>query len=368
MNKTIAAWLENIFGKFAILFMYMSILAALLYLPRVYDLFLKQEKVLNVYVFREIIADEIFAEFEEKTGIHPVVTYYATNEELLAKFKISRGKGYDLILPSDYMVECLREEGLLHKIDKSKIPNAALLDERFMHKYFDPQNDYSLPFCWTPYGIGYDKNEVADDQASDWRLIFERGPAGQERQRISMLNDARESIFLASVYLYQDTSFFTPDRIAAIQNLLTEQKKFIECYTESGAKYLLLSDIVSAAVVPLTRMKEIVDEGKHFGFVLPRQGGLVSIENVAIPVCAKRVDLAHQFIDFLLSKEMGVASFDLYGSLPANKAAYDELKVTYKEDASLFFPDDEMIKTLHLINNQIPAPVIEKLWLSVKAA
>jgi len=366
-KKLVGAFLT----KITIFLAYTLLLASFLYAPRAYEFFSTPERSLNLYTFRSTICSEVIREFEQKTGIVVRVSYYDTNEELLAKFKVNRGKGYDLIFPSDYMVELLREDDLLQPIDHKKIANVSQLDSRLLRRYFDPENHYSLPIAWSVYGIGFDRNVIDLDAKYGWRSIFE---PGDKKQKISMINDAREALFLGAIYLFGKVDDLVDSQINQVQELLVKQKEFIEAYTESGAKFLLSSKIVPVAVMPASRAKELIDEhvrDEHdldrYGFILPAQGSLLDIINVAIPAVSKKSALAHKLINFLLSKHVGARTFKILSSNPANRESYKMIDKKYRDDRS-FFPDDKAFKKLHSIHNRIPMTRIEKLWFSVKSA
>ena len=157
-------------------------------------------KTINVFAWGDIFDPLYIARFEQETGIGVKISYYTTNEELLAKLKETRGYGYDLIVPSDYSIAILRNAGLLKKLDKQRLPfnriNPALLG----HAY-DNNNDYSLPFEWEIFGLGIDTTyfdkafNVHNNQ--NWGLIFE-----PHNYAIAMVNDPIEAIALSSFYLY----------------------------------------------------------------------------------------------------------------------------------------------------------------------
>ena len=354
--------LSTILTRTSIFLGYTLLLASFLYAPRAYEFFSTPERSLNLYTFRSIICPEVIREFEEKTGIAVRISYYDTNEELLAKFKVSRGKGYDLVFPSDYMIELLREDNLLQPIDHKKIENVSQLDSRLLQRYFDPGNIYSLPVAWSVYGIGFDRSVVDLDAKYGWQPIFE---PRAKKQKISMINDAREALFLGAIYLFGKVDDLTDAQIDRVQELLVKQKQFIEAYTESGAKFLLSSKIVSLAVMPASRAKELMFD--RYRFVLPGQGSLIDIINVAIPAVSKKSDRAHKLINFLLSKHVGKKTFEILSSNPSNRESYKIIDKKYRDDRN-FFPDDKAFKKLHLIHNRIPMTRIEKLWFSVKSA
>lgn len=135
---------HNILNKFLIILFFLCVMLLGLYLPLVFHSS-ADDKSITVYMFTEYVSPDSIKDFEKSTGIKVYVQYFDSNEELYAKFKINRGDGYDLVTPSDYMVEMLRKDGLLQKIDLNKIPNFAQLDNRLLNLNFDPQNQFSIP-------------------------------------------------------------------------------------------------------------------------------------------------------------------------------------------------------------------------------
>lgn len=360
-------------SKSIIVLFFLSVFAIFLYFPRIYNFFVQEKGELVIYITRETIDLKIFEEFEEKTGIRVRPAYFDTNEEMFAKFKINRGKGYDIVVPSDYMVESLVSEGLLQPIDRSKITNFSKLDRRLLNKFFDPENRYTLPLNWIPYGIGFDKNVFVLDNDMSWDIAFKKDSEEAKKiaekigdYKISMLNDSREAVFLASIYLFGSVENITQEKLEQIKDTLIEQKKMVEAYTETGAKYLLVSGVAPFVVLPSARMKEL-DDPENYGFIIPREGSLVDIMNLGIPVSSKKSNEAHLLIDFLLSKKVGAYNFEMQDCNPSNVESYELIDKSYSKNKA-FFPDDKVFDQLHPINNNISPQLLEKVWFLVKSA
>lgn len=355
------------FIKTLILFFFTAIIVFFLYAPRLYEYFFECNNVLNIYISRETVPEDTFLEFEKRTGIRVRVAYFDTNEELLAKLKINRGVGYDLIVPSDYMIELLIREGLLQPIDRSKITNFRYLDGRLLDKFFDPGNKYTVPLSWIPYGIVYNRNIINLDRKSvGWDIIFKpEALAKWGDYKTTMVNDAREAVFLGALYLFQDVDNLTPERLAQVEKVLIAQRPIVESYTETGAKYLLFSNIIPLAVLPAARLKEMGDL-KNFGFVIPKEGSIIDILNIGISVSSKKVDEAHQLMDFLISKAVSAYNFEVLDCNPSNTQAFSLIDKAYFQNKA-FFPDNETFSRLHILHNEIPPALLEKIWFSVKS-
>ena len=184
---------------------------------------LKTEKqVLNIFSWPEILNPEIVKKFEHETGIQVVRHYYTSNEELLVKLKATQGKGYDLIIPSDYAVIKLIEEELLQPIDHSRLTFMENLNPKLIHQDFDPQNTYSIPFIWEVLGFGIDTEQYQEIPFSPtWKEIF--SPA-HPNTKISMLNDPIEAIDVTAHYLFDQKELLSCQEVALIRAKLQEQK------------------------------------------------------------------------------------------------------------------------------------------------
>lgn len=362
MNESNFFVYQTIITRIGIIILYLVVLSFFLYTPCIYNYFFENKNTLQVYAFLDVIAPEMFEEFEKKTGTKVVVNYFETNEELFAKFKINRGTGYDLILASDYMIDIMRKDGMLAKLNHAEIHNGQELDERLLNRDYDPENKYSYPVCWIPYGIGYNKNEhdLSQEHAS-WDFIF------KPSTMISMLDDARESVSLASIYRFGKVGKLNDNQFEEVKQILIRQKPFVEAYVESGAQYLLLSDIVSIAVFPAARMNNLMKEDDRFEFVVPTAGSLLTIENLAIPAASEKQELAHELLNFLLSRFVGAFNFESFGFNPSNKLAYKDIDQSFYNNKS-FFPDDKVFSRLYTIGTAIPDKKLEELWFSVKTA
>lgn len=360
------------FIRLVIVLFYLFLISSLLYAPQVYEYFFDRSNSVTLYTFRQVFDEDIFEEFEKQTGIHVQVTYFDTNEEMLARFRISRGVGYDVVVPSDYMVELLIREGLLKNVDKTKLTNYKQLDRRLMGLFYDPVNQYSVPVCWIPYGIGFNRKDFNLDNNVSWDIVFKKealeAAALKKNQgyRVSAINHPTDMVFLSAIYLFGSVRSITDAKMEKIKELLINQKPNVEAYVEAGAKYLLLAGIVPVAVLPSARMKEMGDI-KNFGFVIPKEGSLVDILNLGILKTSKNVDAAHKLIDFLISKENGAHNFEKIACNPANKESYGLIRPEYSKDKA-YFPDDEMFKRLKILNNELPPSLLEKVWFLVKSA
>jgi len=359
---------EVSFFRKIIIFIFFSLLVlCILYVPRVFEYFKGADKTINILSFIEMISPESVKIFEKQTGVPVKVTYFESGDELLAKMKINKGKGYDFLVVSDYVVELLRKANFLKEIDVKKISNFKNLNKDFLRRYFDPENKFSVPYVWTAYGFAYYKEFFGGEiENPSLDLIFKI----QDKYKISMPSNAREAVFLAAKYLFGKTQDLNDVQLLEVQKLLTKQKEIVECYTSEKQDYLLYAEVVPLAVSESSFVRKMhidSDEAKEkFGFVIPREGSMFSIENlVVLKSSTKKDEQIYTFIDFLLSAKISALNANLYGINPVNKLSYPMLDSEFVSDDS-YFPSKELMGKMGTLRNDIPLSKIDGLWLAVK--
>ncbi len=362
--------------KLVIALFYLSLLATFLYLPRIFNYFNdEQEVTLNIYSFVELISPDALSKFHDETGINASITYFDSNEELYTKLRITGGEGYDLLVVSDYMVELLHNEGLLHQIEHSKLVNFKNLDSRLKGRFFDPKNQYSLPYVWMTYGFLFDKNLLESNQKPLSLSFIFNSPEQQwsikntlsKNRKLCMTNDAREAVCLAAIYLFGRVTNLTKDEYLQIKQLLIKQKKWVENYTNEGLQYLLIGNIVPAAYGPSMFIRNALAFFDQFDFIIPEEGSILSIENLVIPRASKKQDLVYKLINFLTIPDIALISSNAYGYNPTNIKAYEKIdsKIYLNKN---YFPEGKQFDRLHLIHNNLSLEQIEDIWLAVKSA
>ena len=204
--------------RFAIFIFWIFSIAALLWLPRITSLLWQEGRVINLFTWAATIDPQVVAEFEKKTGIKVNITYFESNEELFVKLYTTKAQGYDLIMPSDYLMEKLVRDKLVKPIDKTKLDFWDRLNPRLLDHYFDPGNKYSIPYFWSIYGLGIDKEFFKESKPpSSWSLLFSYSivPA-----KVAMLNVAREAMLITAQYLFGSIEDLTQEKIKQIKKEL----------------------------------------------------------------------------------------------------------------------------------------------------
>lgn len=316
--------------------------------------------VLNVYNWDDYIDEETIPEFEKKFGVTVNYDVYDSNESLLAKLQAG-ATGFDVIFPSDYMVEIMIQLGLLEAFDKSLIPNIELLDPAFLKQPFDPKNQFSLPYTWGTAGIGYRADKV-EGTIDSWAVMFDPKNAG----RIVMLDDARETLGAALKYLGFPFNSTNPDELEQAKALLIQQKSLVKAYASAQAEQMLLSGDAWFVHNWNGDIYRVAAENPDIKYVVPKEGTSKFIDNCAIPKSAQNKELAHTFINFLLEPEVDARIHNQIQYLTPNEAALPFLDESLRSTMENMTP--EIAGKLEYIEDLgRETRLWDKIWTEIKA-
>jgi spermidine/putrescine-binding protein len=312
---------------------------------------------LNLYNWSEYIpygsiaedaeVDDLIAGFEEEYGVEITLTEYESNEAMLQQVEVG-GAPYDLVVPSDYMVTLMADSGLLVSLNKDAIPNLSNLDPAFTGLPFDPTGDYSVPYQWGTTGIGFSYDVVDDSDGISWALIFDPDQRAQYAGQISMLDDSREALGAALKYLGYSLNTTSQEELDAAAQLIAETTADLATFSSSGYWDLLVEGTTVVAqgwngdffAAYDGASTDDYDAYEDFGYAVPDEGGVVWVDNMAIPITAESPCTAHAFIDFMLDAENGatLTNYNYYASpnIAAEEFIYEEIL----EDPSIYPPQE----------------------------
>lgn len=297
---------------------------------------------LYVLSWANYLPDEVIADFEKATGAKVHVSTYESNEALHEKIK-DASVSCDICIPSDYMVATLIEEERLQKLDRQRIPNVKHLDKQFLSLYFDPTNDFSIPFLWGTAGIGFNKQQVPS--VDSWAVLFDPAHAG----KVSMLDDARECFAVALRILGRPVNEVDASWLAKASDLLQEQKPRVAHYDSEGFVELLTSEQVAVAHGYSGELATLAAESPDkFSFVLPKEGGTMNVDNLCIPMKAANPAAAHAFIEFLSQPEVAARVVNASGYASANASARGHISPSILANKGIY-PDAETLKKCEFI-------------------
>jgi spermidine/putrescine transport system substrate-binding protein len=320
--------------------------------PKYVHLF-SSKKTLYVATWPLLIDAQYIHAFEKKAGVKLEISYFERSEELYSKLKATGGHGYDIIFPSDYTVDLLIKKDLLKKIDKSKLDFWDRLDPKLLDNYFDPNNDYSIPFFWGVYGIGFNKKIYGDDPTKTWGLLF-----APTSQHIVMSDNPREMALMATQYLYGDLDFLRKaDVQKEVINLLADQKKSVDIYTDERLDELLSSENSYLAFGLSTDVSRAARMNSNVGFFIPDEGSFLIIDSIAIAKHSKNEALAYAFINYLYQEEVINYHIDLYNMC-------SPLLNSKKSD---YCPSDETFSKLSFLTDVINEDELNDIWINFLA-
>jgi spermidine/putrescine transport system substrate-binding protein len=257
---------------------------------------------LNLFAWSEYVPQAVLDTFTEETGIRVNYETYASNEEMLSKL-IGGGGGadYDLVQPSEYVIEALGAEGLLEAIDFTRVPNIRNIGKEFLNLPHDPQQKFSVPYMAGSVGIVVDTAKVKEP-VRGFADVF----SGRYANRIVVLDDNRELLAWALRVLGEDINAINPQTIERARPVLAGWLPQIKIYDSDSPKTALLNGEVDIGIVWSGEAAILHNEDKRFAYVLPAEGAHLFIDSLAIPKGAKHKANAEAFLDFILRPEISV--------------------------------------------------------------
>lgn len=340
--------------------------------PEFYERFKGKGISINVYNWGEYISDgsdgliDINKEFTELTGIQVNYSTYANNEELYAKLK-GGGAHYDIIIPSDYMIARMINEGMLNKLNFDNIPNFKYIMEKFKGKLYDPNNEYSVPYTWGTVGIIYDNTAVdVPPEEIDWDILWDE----EYRDSILMFDNPRDAFAIAEKLLGYSMNTENEDELKAAAEKLKEQKPLVQAYVmdevfdKMGAGEAVLAPYYAGDAVTL------MEEYDHLSFVTPKSGTNLFFDAMCIPSCSKQQEAAELYINFMCEPDAAYATTSFIGYSTPNSAAYEMLDDDVKEDGISYLEDNYLNENTEVFTNMTEDAnrKMQSLWTDMKSA
>ncbi|NLY09737.1 MAG: spermidine/putrescine ABC transporter substrate-binding protein [Tissierellia bacterium] len=288
--------------------------------------------------------ESLLREFTKETGIKVVVDYFSTNEDMYVKVKQGKGE-YDVICPSDYMIERMISEDLIQALDYSKF-SIPKLDPKFENLDYDPGNKYSVPYFWGTLGIIYNETEINNpiDSYSDlWNEEYEN--------KVIMPNNQRDAIAVALKHLGYSMNTFNVDELEEAKNALIEQKHLVYAYLGDEARDMILAGNAPIGVVYSGDAYLMNDENSNLKYVLPKEGTNIWVDAWVVPKEAKNYEGALKLIEFLSSPEIAYKNtMFVYGYSTPFVDAMNLLPEEYK-NSTIAYPNDEMLEKCEVFHD-----------------
>ncbi len=337
----------------------MACLVFFLFIPRLLRM-LPAGKSITILTWPMVLDAQYLDDFERQTGIRVYLRYFESNEELFVKLKTTQGYGYDLIMPSDYMTDLLIKEGLVKKIDTSRLTFLDTINPILLHHYYDPNNAYSIPFFWGVYGLGIDTDYFHGKMPpASWSLIFDQQIAPE---RIGVIDDARELILITAQYLFGTIDNLTDEQIEQIKQTLIKQKKWVYMYTDERSGYLLASKTCPVVVTTSGDIARVMRYHDNIGFIIPKEGSFMVIDTFAMPIGSTKDDFAYQFLNYLYQPHVLKKYVDKFGFFPPTTNVVPAIA-----PERLAMPTQDMLESLDFFRNVLSENTLNNLWISLKA-
>ena len=271
------------------------------------------QKVLNVLNWTSYIPAEVIENFEKEYGIKVNYGTYSSNEELLAKLTSSREGTYDLVFPSDYMVDLMISRNLLEPLNLEKLKNVGNLNTLFLGQSYDSDNSYSLPFLLATTVFVYDSTKI--DRLTSYKDLQDP----KLENNIIMLDDQRIVIGAMLNACGYDMNDVHEDHLTASLDFFNKIKPNIKAFDSDSPKTFFITKEVDAGLVWNAEAILAREENPELKISYPAEGFALSMDNYTIVKGAKNIDSAYLFIDYLLRPEVAKAIVDEYPYISTNK-------------------------------------------------
>lgn len=329
---------------------------------------------LFVYNWGEYIDEDVISQFEEETGIKVVYDLFETNEEMYPVIEAG-AVNYDVVCPSDYMIQKMRENDLLAELNFDNIPNADQINPAYMEmsRTFDPENKYSVPYCWGTVGILYNTKrleELGVEPPTSWEDLWDERLSGE----ILMQDSVRDAFMVALKKDGYSMNSTSEEELELAKQDLIDQKPLVQAYVIDQVRDKMIGGEAAVGVIYSGEMLYIQEEVENLGldynleYVLPEEGTNLWLDSWVIPKNARNKENAEKWIDFLCRPEIAKANFEYITYPTPNKGALELLDEDVRNNKSVF-PDMDSLTNSEVymyLGDDVDA-IYNNLWKEVKS-
>ena len=324
-----------------------------------------QGQTLHIYSPGEYIGENVIPDFEEMTGARVVLELFDSNEQMY--IKVANGESYDILIPSDYMIERLIKEDLLQKIDPSQVINMDFVNEKVKNLPYDPGNEYSVPYFWGSVGIVYDTTKVSEEEleAEGYNIFLNEKYKGD----IYLYDSERDSFMMALKALGYSMNTESEEE-------LQEAYRWFETCVTTMDPEIVTDEIIdnmaqgrkALGIVYSGDAAYVMSENENMGYYEPLEGTNIWCDAMVIPQNAENTELAHEFMNYMCGYEAAFDNSDFVGYTSPNEEVMDELYSeggTY-EGINAYIPRSGYEKDESFVFNERTRKIISNLWSKVK--
>lgn len=295
--------------------------------------------VVNVFNWGQYIPYQVLNQFTKQTGIKVNYTTYDSNDDLYAKLKINPRGGYDVVFPSSYNVQRMAEEGMLHALDKSKIPNAKYLNPALLNQSYDPKNQYDYPFTWGTVGIVINDRYIQPGSITHWQDLW----SPQFRRQLLLANDARDIFSVALRKLDYSINTQNSDQVHHAYFELRHLMPNVKLFDPNSAQQVYCDDDAMIGVSENGDANEAHTCNPHIRYIYPKDGAIGWIDSVAVPKYAPDLSNAYQFINFIFQPTIA-AEIQRFNQFSTPNLAAIKLLPKVVQENPIINPSSEDIK------------------------
>ncbi|WP_044913932.1 ABC transporter substrate-binding protein [Butyrivibrio sp. WCE2006] len=320
---------------------------------------------LYVYNWGEYIDEDVIKEFENETGIDVIYDMFENNEIMYAKLAQDTS-AYDVICPSDYMIQKLIENDMIQPLNFDNIPNVKNIGQQYFEtsKDFDPENKYSIPYCWGTVGILYNKTMV-DDVVDSWDILWDEKYKGQ----ILMQDSVRDAYMVALIKNGYSLNSKDPAEVSKATEDLIAQKPLVQAYVIDQVRDKMIGEEAALGVIYSGEAIYTARENPNLEYVVPKEGTNVWIDSWVITKGSKHVSNAEKWIDFMCRGDIALKNFEYITYSTPNTEAQENIEDEDIKNSKVAFPD---LSTMNVEAYQYLGEETDKLysneWMKVKSA
>ena len=322
----------------------------------------KPQPTLHLYNWADYVKPELMTQFEQENGCKVVLDTYDSNEAMYAKLKAG-ATGYDVAYPSSYMVKIMNDQGMLEKLDHSRLPNLAHLDPSSFKVSLDPEVDHCVPYTVSYTGVGYLKSKVSDVVPS-WSMFDRADLTG----RMTMLDDMRETLAAGLRFLGYSSNTTDEQQLAEARDVVVRWKKNLAKFENeqyksglANGEFLLVHGYVGDLI-------QIQLQNPDIGIFFPQEGFVMTCDCMVIPKGARQTDLAYKWINFMLDPKIAAENTGFTQYLCPNKDSYPLLDEATRSNPAIILPPEVEAKGEVNFDLGDENAKYVKMWDEIKAA
>lgn len=317
-----------------------------------------------IYNWGEYIDPDVLTSFQEETGIEVVYDEFETNEIMYPKVESGASK-YDVICPSDYMIQKMIENDLLAEINFDNIPNSTNIGQDYwtQSQQFDPDNKYSVPYCWGTVGILYNKTMV-EEPVTSWGILWDE----KYKDNILMQDSVRDAFMVALSYAGHSINSTDPAQLEEARDLLIQQKPLTQAYVIDQVRDKMIGGEAAIGVIYSGEAIYTQRENADLEYVIPEEGSNIWIDSWVIPKNAENMENAEKFIDYMCRADIALKNFEYITYSTPNEAAKELIEDEDIKNSQIAFPDLSQYKlsTFSYLGEEMDE-YYNQLWKEVKS-